>query len=162
MQLSKKFFVTVGLLSSVVFITTTAMKQGADDAKKFKNLKVLPKDISEKQLEAVMGNWSQSLGVRCNFCHARNEETKKMDWALDTKPEKNMARQMFRMTANINKKYFKAGKDSLGMVMELGVNCNTCHKGNAHPEAKAPESPRRAPRPQGPPPTEQPVTPPVQ
>lgn len=51
---------------------------------------------------------------------------------------------MYKMTADINKKYFKAGKDSLGMVMQMGVNCNTCHKGNAHPEVKAAHTPRSA------------------
>lgn len=149
MLLGKTFIVTIGLLAAVVFISTTSMQQVKPaEEKKFKNLKVLPKDISEKQLDAVMENWSRSLGVRCGFCHARNEETKKMDWALDTKPEKQMARDMFRMTADINKKYFNAGKDSTGMIMEMGINCNMCHKGNAHPEVKAPEEVRRSPRPQ--------------
>jgi cytochrome c553 len=149
MLLNKKILVTLGLLSAVVFISTTAMQQSKPaEEKKFKNLKVLPKNISEKQLEAVMGEWSRSLGVRCNFCHSRNEETKRNDFALDGKPEKEMARQMFRMAANINKKYFKAEKDSTGMVMATGVNCNTCHRGTAHPEAKLPE-PQRRPRPQG-------------
>jgi len=162
MLLGKKFIVTLGLLSAVILVSTTAMKQGADEVKKFKNLKVLPKNISEKQLDAVMDNWKLSLGVQCGFCHSRNEETKKMDFALDGKPEKEMARQMYRMTANINKKYFKAGKDSLGMVMEMGVNCNMCHKGGAHPEVKAPEPMRRGPRQQGPLPIQQSATPPVQ
>ena len=162
MLLGKKFIVTIGLLSSVIFISTTAMKQGADEVKTFKNLKVLPKNISEKQLDAVMDSWKLSLGVQCGFCHSRNEETKKMDWALDGKPEKEMARQMYRMTTNINKKYFKAGKDSIGMIMEMGVNCNMCHKGGAHPEVKAPEPMRRGPRPQGPPAAQQPATPPAQ
>ncbi|MBS7563400.1 c-type cytochrome [Mucilaginibacter sp. Bleaf8] len=111
----------------------------------FKNLKVLPKNISEHQLHDVMEEWNAALGVRCGFCHARNEDTKKMDWALDTKPEKSMARQMYRMTADINKKYFKAGKDSIGRVMELNVNCNTCHRGVAHLEVK----PAHTPRPEG-------------
>jgi len=162
MLLGKKFIVTIGLLSSVIFISTTAMKQGADEVKTFKNLKVLPKNISEKQLDAVMDSWKLSLGVQCGFCHSRNEETKKMDWALDGKPEKEMARQMYRMTTNINKKYFKAGKDSIGMIMEMGVNCNMCHKGGAHPEVKAPEPMRRGLRPQGPPAAQQPATPPAQ
>jgi hypothetical protein len=173
MLINKKFLATIGLMSAVVFVSTTSMKQSqADDEKKFKNLKVLPKNISDKQLDAVMDNWSHSLGVRCNFCHARNEETKKMDWALDTKPEKEMARQMYRMTSDINKKYFKAGKDSLGMVMQLGVNCNMCHQGKAHPEVKEPENPRRrgpgngpqGQAPQGTPPAGQqpPATPPQQ
>ena len=134
MLFSKKLIVTIGLLSAVVFLSTTSMQQSKPaEEKKFKNLKVLPKNITEKQLDAVMDEWSHSLGVRCSFCHARNEETKKMDWALDAKPEKQMARDMFKMTAAINKKYFKAEKDSTGMVMTTGVNCNTCHKGVAHP-----------------------------
>lgn len=157
MLLGKKFIVTVGLLSAVVFVSTTSMQQGKDaDEKKFKNLKVLPKNISEKQLDAVMENWEHSLGVRCSFCHVRNEETKKMDWALDGKPEKEMAREMYRMTANINKKYFKAGKDSTGMIMEMGVNCNMCHQGTAHPEVKAPEM-RRGPKPPVQSPVQQPA-----
>lgn len=148
MLFGKNFLVTVGLFSAVVFVSTTSMQQSKPvEDKKFKNLKVLPKNITDKQLDAVMENWEHSLGVRCGFCHVRNEETKKMDWALDGKPEKEMAREMYRMTANINKKYFKAGKDSVGMVMDMGVNCNMCHRGTAHPEAKAAEI-RRGPRPQ--------------
>jgi hypothetical protein len=96
-----------------------------------------------------MDEWAHSLGVRCNFCHAPNPETKKMDWASDAKPEKNMARMMYKMESDINKKYFKAGKDSLGMVMKAGVNCYTCHNGKAHPEVTMPPAP---PRRQGPPP----------
>ena len=103
-----------------------------------------------------MDVWSASLGVRCNFCHARNEQTNHMDFASDAKPEKNMAREMFEMTAKINKKFFKAEKDSLGMVMFSSVNCNTCHNGKAHPEAKMPEEHRGPggppPGPGGPPP----------
>jgi len=162
MLTGRKFVVTIGLMASVVFISTTAMRgEKPAEEKKFKNLKVLPKNITEKQLDAVMDEWGAALGVRCNFCHARNEETRKMDFALDTKPEKNMARQMYRMTEAINKKYFKAEKDSVGRVMEIGINCNACHKGGAHPEVKPARIPR-GPRPQGPLPAQQPVTPPAQ
>ena len=61
-----------------------------------------------------------------------------------------MARHMFTMTAKINKKFFKAEKDSLGLVMESSVNCNTCHHGTAHPEIKIPEREHKGPG--GPPP----------
>ncbi|MVN91030.1 c-type cytochrome [Mucilaginibacter aquatilis] len=162
MTIKKNFVVALGMLASVVFISTTAMQtEKVQDEKKFKNLKVLPKNISEKQLDGVMDEWAAALGVRCNFCHTRNEETKRMDFALDSKPEKEMARKMYRMTATINKKYFDAGKDSIGRVMELGVNCNTCHKGSSHPELKAAYVPR-ARRPQTPPPAQQPAPAPVQ
>jgi predicted small secreted protein len=159
MLFSKKFMVTVGLLSAVVFVSTTSMQQAKTaEEKKFKNLKVLPKNISEHEMHEVMEEWEHALGVRCGFCHVRNEETKKMDWALDGKPEKEMAREMYRMTANINKKYFKAGKDSTGMIMDMGVNCNMCHKGTAHPEVKAAHV-SRPPKPQSTPSAQQAGTP---
>ena len=151
---SKKFVVTLSFLAAIVLISATSLKQAKSaEEEKFKNLKVLPKNISKKQLDAVMENWEHSLGVRCGFCHVRNEETNKMDFALDGKPEKEMARKMYKMTADLNKKYFNAGKDSTGMVMQTGVNCNMCHNGSAHPKLKAPEAKRRpqGQRPQGPP-----------
>jgi hypothetical protein len=142
MHVNKKLITVTGLLSFVAFIGLTSMQQGQQQQEmKAQNLKVLPKNLTHQQLDHVMDEWAHSLGVRCNFCHVRNEETKKMDWASDAKPEKGMARQMYKMTASINKKYFKAEKDSLGMVTESGVNCNTCHRGTAHPEAKLPEPP---------------------
>ncbi|AYL95040.1 c-type cytochrome [Mucilaginibacter celer] len=136
MPVNKKLLVTLGLLSIVVFGAMTSIKPQDEG---FKNLKVLPKNISGENLHKVMEEWEHSLGVHCNFCHARNEETKKMDWASDAKPEKEMTRDMFKMMNKINEKYFHAKKDSLGMVMKAGVNCNTCHRGTAHPEVTVPE-----------------------
>ncbi len=72
----------------------------------FKNLQILPKDISEHDLDSVMHHFSQSLGVKCNFCHVRNEDAKKMDFPSDEKPEKNIARKMMLMAIDINKNYF--------------------------------------------------------
>lgn len=136
MPVNKKLLVTLGLLSIVVFGAMTNTKPQDEG---FKNLKVLPKNISGENLHKVMEDWSHSLGVHCNFCHARNEETKKMDWTSDAKPEKQMARDMYKMMNKINQKYFHAKKDSLGMIMQSGVNCNTCHRGTAHPEVMVPD-----------------------
>ncbi|GGB00742.1 hypothetical protein GCM10011500_15680 [Mucilaginibacter rubeus] len=136
MPVNKKLLVTLGLLSIVVFGAMTNIKPQDEG---FKNLKVLPKNISGENLHKVMEDWEHSLGVHCNFCHARNEETKKMDWASDAKPEKAMARDMYKMMNKINQKYFHAKKDSLGMIMQSGVNCNTCHRGTAHPEVMVPD-----------------------
>ena len=72
----------------------------------YKNLQILPKDIAEHDLDSVMHHFSQSLGVKCNFCHVRNEDAKKMDFASDDKPEKNIARKMMLMAIDINKNYF--------------------------------------------------------
>ncbi len=151
--INKKLLVTLGLSSVVVLSAMTAMQPGpAQPEMKAKNLKVLPKNISHEQLDHIMGEWSHSLGVRCGFCHAPNPETKKMDFASDAKPEKEMAREMFKMTATINKKYFKAGKDSTGMIMYTGVNCYTCHQGKEHPEVVDAPAPKRMGMPAGAPP----------
>ncbi len=102
-----------------------------------RNLKVLPKNISKDDLGKVMDEWKGALGVKCNFCHAASADNpRKMNWASDTKPEKEMARQMFTMTGKINKKFFHAKKGTDGMMAMEAVNCNTCHHGEAHPEVK--------------------------
>lgn len=143
MPLNKKIIATLGLASVISFIALTSM--APDNQPGYKNLKVLPKSLTHQQLGAIMGEWERSLGVNCGFCHERNAETKKMDFASDAKPEKNAARHMFKMMNKINHKFFEAKKDSLGMMMKTGINCNTCHRGTPHPELKVPEERRRGP-----------------
>jgi hypothetical protein len=158
MIISKKLTITASLLGAMALgIAATMPNPQQGPPPKLVNLKVFPKNIPFKVLDHTMDVWSASLGVHCNFCHARNEQTNKMDFASDAKPEKETARYMLRMEGKINKKFFKAGKDSLGMVMETGINCNTCHHGNAHPELKVPE---RQHGPGGPPPAVTPPAPP--
>ncbi|EHQ30407.1 c-type cytochrome [Mucilaginibacter paludis] len=128
----KKLFVTICLSGTVVFAATASM-QNEPEKPQWKNLKVLPKNISKEDLDKVMDEWKEALGVRCGFCHARNEETKRTDFASDAKPEKEMARKMMTMTAKINKKYFKADKNEKEMVE--AISCYTCHHGAAHPDA---------------------------
>ena len=102
-----------------------------------RNLKVLPKNISRENLGKVMDEWKGALGVKCNFCHAASADNpRKLNFASDAKPEKEMARQMFTMTGKINKKFFHAKKGEDGMTAMAAVNCNTCHNGQAHPEIK--------------------------
>ena len=125
---------------TIVAITVAASAPPQErEPPKLVNLKVFPKNVPYRVLDHEMDVWSASLGVRCNFCHAPNAQTGRMDFASDAKPEKAMARHMFLMTAKINKKYFGAKKDTLGMIMATGINCNSCHHGEAHPELKIPE-----------------------
>jgi|SRR6185503_1619538 len=147
MFINRKILVTVGLSSVVTFIALTSMAPPDDEGPK--NLKVLPKHTTEMQIHKIMREWAISLGVRCNFCHAPGADGKGLDFASDAKPEKEMARHMFKMMNKINTKFFEAKKDSLGMVEQAGVNCYTCHRGNSHPETKLPEM---KPGPGGPPP----------
>ena len=136
MPLNRKLLVTLGLSSIVTFVALTSM---APEKEGFKDLDVLPKNITHEQLGKVMHEWSASLGVHCDFCHAPNKEGKGLDFASNAKPEKEMARSMYKMMNKINQKYFEAKKDSTGMVMTSGVNCYSCHRGDSHPEVKLPE-----------------------
>jgi hypothetical protein len=138
MKISKKLMITAGLVGVMTLgiAASSPEKPQQGPPPGYQNLKVLPKKLTHEQLGKIMGDWAGSLGVHCNFCHVHNDQTNKMDFASDAKPEKEMARHMFTMTAKINKKFFKAEKDSLGMVMESSVACVTCHHGTPHPEIK--------------------------
>lgn len=117
------------------------------------NIKALPKDITGDQVIKQMRQFTGDLGVECEFCHARNPETKRNDFASDANPVKEKARVMIKMTADINTKY----------LAELGsrtstdpVTCGTCHRGSAMPETFVPK-PREGNRP----PAAGPATPPA-
>src|SRR5579872_4549539 len=138
MHLKKQFLVAAGAVTVIALSVAASIPQQREEPK-LVNLKVFPKNVPYRVLDHQMDVWAASLGVRCNFCHARNEATGKMDFPSDAKPEKTAARNMYLMMAKINKKFFEAKKDSLGMMMTTGVNCNTCHRGTAHPEVKVPE-----------------------
>ena len=104
----------------------------------YKNLKILPQDITKEQLDSVMKHFSLSLGVRCNYCHARTEDNTHLDFASDSKGEKNVARKMMLMTDSINNTYFnRAGAEHSKMQM---ITCYTCHRGDEQPVKTIPDS----------------------
>ncbi len=72
----------------------------------YKNLKILPKNTTKKQMDSVMHHFTSSLGVKCNHCHQYNAEQKSMDFVTDANEHKGIARQMMKMTQKLNKKYF--------------------------------------------------------
>ena len=97
---------------------------------KFKNLKVLPKTITEKELDKLMDGYCNALGIGCDYCHAKEKVTGNMDFVSDTKGEKEISRKMITMTAEINKKYFDYNG---GSVVIQSVTCITCHHKNPIP-----------------------------
>ena len=118
-------FAMILLLTSVA-----AVLPGANDQPKFKNLKVLPKNISEEKLDSIMDNFNYSLGVKCIYCHVRADKGDELNYVSDGKGEKDIARNMLRMTDNINKKYFAFNKDKATL---RAVTCITCHRKNPVP-----------------------------
>lgn len=89
--------------------------------KRFTNLKVMPKDTTKEQMKKVMKAQSVALGVDCEFCHEEN------DMASDKNEHKLVARQMMKMTREINAKWF--GKDKGAEF----VSCAMCHRGKSEP-----------------------------
>jgi hypothetical protein len=134
-MLHGKKFIVASVLAALMIVGMAATRPLDDKPKR--NLKVLPKDISHEDLDKVMDNWKAALGVKCNFCHAPSADSTshRLDFSSDAKPEKDIARHMFKMTAKINKKYFNFDKDDKGNAMPA-VSCMTCHHGNPHPEEK--------------------------
>jgi hypothetical protein len=133
MQIARKLIVISGL--SVFVVTAVAsIKSENPPVREFKNLKVLPKNISSKELSKIMvDEFQDDLGVSCNFCHAENKDTQRPDYASDEKPEKQIARAMMLMTIGINKKYFKLKRPMIG-DSTLAITCATCHHGQPHPD----------------------------
>lgn len=137
--------VVIAAMSLTLFTTLAAMTPGKDAGKDpgkgsgggYTNLKVLPKNISTKDLNKIMvDEFTDELGVSCAFCHAENKETHRPDYASDEKPEKQIARTMMRMTLNINKKFFMVKHPVIGGD-GMAVTCGTCHRGQAHPDPTA-------------------------
>lgn len=113
-----------GLLASPVHAQTSDT---------FTNLKDLPKEISKEGLTTVMREFSTALGVRCGFCHVRKDPSPRseFDWASDSKPEKETARVMLRMTWMINADQIP--KITTKDPDRVEVKCATCHHGQERP-----------------------------
>jgi hypothetical protein len=118
----------------VVVLIAAVGLSAAKTSTQFENLKVLPKDISSKDLQGIMADdFEDGLGVSCGFCHASAAGGHGLDFASDAKPEKEIARRMMRMTLDLNKKYFKVHKPRIGSNT-LTITCATCHKGEPFPD----------------------------
>src|SRR5579862_3104060 len=99
--------ITILTLCCAVVVMTAATTKNKPADEPYKNLQVLPKDISPNDMKKIMvGEFEDALGVSCGFCHAKKDSTE-LDYASDAKPEKQIARQMLKMTLKLNQDYFK-------------------------------------------------------
>jgi Photosynthetic reaction centre cytochrome C subunit len=144
MKSDKKLLLITFLCLGMVMLQSFVPKHDDDDEKP-KNLKVLPKNISGKELHKIMKAYSMSLGVRCNFCHVSEQiegrEKPKFDFASDAKPEKITARNMMHMEQAVNEKYISqmtGGDHTLEQI-----TCVTCHMGRKTPIITIDSLPKR-------------------
>jgi hypothetical protein len=97
----------------------------------FTNLKVLPKEISKREMIVVMRAFSGALGVRCSYCHVPKEPgSSEVDFASDELETKRVARAMMAMSSQINRNLMP----SIGRESPARVRCVTCHRGVTEPE----------------------------
>jgi hypothetical protein len=143
--MKKTFFVITGFIGMIGLSLAFTHKEDPV----YKNLKILPKNINKEQLDSVMHHFSASLGVRCNYCHVRNEDAKTWDFASDDNKHKLVARDMMKMMDKINDKYFNVTGGKKNLNAQLMVTCYTCHHGSNEPATKAPRPQQQQPRPQG-------------
>ncbi len=120
------FNIKIKIVAVFTFVTFTALffaqngstqTKGETAGQKFKNIKVLT-NMPVDQMGKVMNLVSASLGVNCNFCHIGD------DFEKDGKKEKDAAREMMKMTFELNKTHFEGRPE---------ISCNTCHSGHEHP-----------------------------
>jgi len=101
----------------------------------FKNLKILPKDISSEKLDSIMESYNKALGVKCSFCHSPfvKNVPDSLDYPSDSNEMKENARKMMSMTIHINQTYFYFKKEVQPEYLNT-VHCNTCHQGETFPD----------------------------
>src|SRR2546423_2515734 len=117
--------------------TATAAPQEKTVEQVEKNIKVL-NGMPASQLIPVMNFFATSMGRRCNFCHVNNNG--QWDYAADTKPEKNTAREMIKLVLDTNNRFAQLKLDP--------ISCYVCHRGRNNPQL-VPTLPLPIPSPQG-------------
>ena len=100
---------------------------------KFYNLRVLPLDISKRELIGKMKGAAQGLGVRCEFCHVgeAGKDLSTFDFVSDEKEHKKIARVMFKMVNSVNNEFMPQVAKFTEHQPE--IKCMTCHAGNKEP-----------------------------
>ncbi|HEV8147794.1 MAG TPA: photosynthetic reaction center cytochrome c subunit family protein [Bryobacteraceae bacterium] len=130
----------VRVLSATLCIAAAQEPNEPPAASRRPKLQVLT-TVPESQLFPMMNAISDSLGVRCDYCHVRVSPDPTKTWSLaggwvwdrDDKPPKAVAREMMRMVLDINTKQFGG---------RMAVTCQTCHHGALVPD-KFPSLPPR-------------------
>ncbi len=135
LQLNKQLMVITAMVIVVVIgvAGTTAPPQNH----LYKNLKILPQDISREAMHDIMeGQFADAMGIKCDYCHVKEPGADHPDFASDANPKKDIARAMMTMVLQLNKENFKVQKPLIGDSLMV-VTCYTCHHGGTFPDTKS-------------------------
>lgn len=121
----------------VIAILTAGAPSTPAAGQEYTNLQVLPADITRSELNRLMLDNLQGLGLPrranegCLFCHVGSMATPtgEWDWASDEKPQKRTARAMMAMVEDINDRHLA----EIERNWDSEVGCYTCHAGRTNP-----------------------------
>src|SRR5205814_5859505 len=91
------------------------------------NLQIFPKETPREQVLAAMQQFTQSLGVQCNYCHVQEGRGGRNDFASDEKQPKKTAREMMKLSADIASRLPAIVGKPANETTRVG--CATCHRG---------------------------------
>lgn len=103
----------------------------------FKNIQQYKGATAARFLRMMEFGFSRALGVTCVHCHIPGQ------WELDTKPTKQIAREMTLMLGAINNEHLK--KIPNLRSTSPSVNCTTCHRGQTRPALDLPAAALKSP-----------------
>jgi len=155
-QNKRKFFVTALLVmvGAIGILSFNIIQQ--PQPRKLQNIKALPADWTYQQVDHLMDQYKVDLGVNCRYCHAADKNNpRRNDVVSDDNPKKDIAREMIRMTAELNQKYISVLPHADTVKVQI-VTCNTCHRGAPKPFGPlvTQQGSPQGPPPQGPPPAQ--------
>ncbi len=149
--MKNKKFIVVGLLTLVVAFASQSFSYVLQKPPGvLKNIKAFPSTMTYKEVDHEMDIFKVALGVKCNYCHAQTKESApKLDMSSDDNPKKEIARDMIRMTRDLNEKYMTKLAHTNTEPLQA-ITCNTCHRGVAKPADKVVLEEHHAPTPPAP------------
>lgn len=115
------------LVTAATFALLSASTAVTQDAATFENVRLLTNVTSKSEMRAIMKEQAKALGVKCTHCHVKGK------FGAEDKPEKEAAREMMTMVAELNERFFPD-------AAEPAVTCWTCHRGATEPESVRPPS----------------------
>jgi hypothetical protein len=136
--MQRGFAVVLGFLLSVSSVaaqpaptaspsTPLGTAQRAGGPPPMSNLQIFPKETPREQVLAAMQQFTQSLGVQCNYCHVQEGRGGRNDFATDEKQTKKTARQMMMFSRDLNEKLPSVVGKPANETTRVG--CSTCHRG---------------------------------
>ncbi len=121
----RRSILVAGAAIAIAALASGAAERDAGTGYQLENVEVLDPSMGLKAARRHMMAQNEALGVKCRDCHDVR------DFPSDEMPLKIIARDMMKMTRDINEKWFP-GQDA------DVVTCWTCHRGNRVPRRPIP------------------------